>query len=315
MYGYVKTYRPELKCRELDAYQAAYCGLCRALGQCTGQCSRLTLSYDMTFFALFRMALTGEEPVTERRRCPVHPLKKRPMLVRGDALTQTAVASALLLWHQLEDDRADERGAKRVRAVLAGPIAAGARRRACRTVISAQTPSDAALTGSGMDARIAECMQALTELEGQKPQSVDIPAQLFGELMGDILSFGLDGSGARLAREIGIRTGRWVYILDAADDYAEDRRRGRYNPFLCLYGEDAVELPEERRREILAALDMETDAILRALDLVSLPDRDMEGILRNILSEGMPRTARSILFPPEKRSDADAKTQEGSEQT
>ena len=60
MYGYVRTHAPELKVRQQEYYRAVYCGLCRTMGKCTGQCSRMTLSYDFTFFALVRMALTGE---------------------------------------------------------------------------------------------------------------------------------------------------------------------------------------------------------------------------------------------------------------
>lgn len=310
MYGYVKTYRPELKCRESDFYRAAYCGLCRAQGRCTGQCSRLTLSYDMTFFALFRMALTGEVPVTERHRCPVHPLKKRPMLRQNDALTHAAAASALLIFHKLRDDLSDETGAKLACARLLSPLLVPARRRADRMTLPAAGKTGGEgepqpLSERALDDSIGERLRALSELEARRPASVDEPAQLFGELMADVLAFGLDGSRARLAREIGLRTGRWVYILDAADDYAEDVRRGRYNPFVCLYaGTGKIEgaFDEQTRRDILQSLDMETASILSALDLMDTErelDKDTFGIIRNVLSEGMPRTAHDVLFPPE----------------
>ena len=37
MFGYVKTVRGELRIREYEYYRASYCGLCRAMGKCTGQ--------------------------------------------------------------------------------------------------------------------------------------------------------------------------------------------------------------------------------------------------------------------------------------
>ena len=52
MFGYIRLNKPECKIREYEYYRAVYCGLCRMLGKCTGQCSRLMLSYDMTFMAL-----------------------------------------------------------------------------------------------------------------------------------------------------------------------------------------------------------------------------------------------------------------------
>ena len=62
MFGYIRTDTPELRVRENEYYKAVYCGMCRAQGKCTGQCSRLTLSYDMVFLALLRLAVSGENP-------------------------------------------------------------------------------------------------------------------------------------------------------------------------------------------------------------------------------------------------------------
>ena len=57
MFGYVVVDKPSLRVREYDYYRATYCGLCHAMGKCTGCVSRLTLSYDVTFFALVREML------------------------------------------------------------------------------------------------------------------------------------------------------------------------------------------------------------------------------------------------------------------
>ena len=56
MFGYVKACPPQLRLCEWEAYRGVYCGLCRAQGSCTGQCSRLTLRYDFAFMALVRTA-------------------------------------------------------------------------------------------------------------------------------------------------------------------------------------------------------------------------------------------------------------------
>ena len=66
MFGYVKTHNPELRVAEYEYYRAAYCGLCRSMGKCTGQCSRMTLSYDFAFLALIRLALTGDKVSEEK---------------------------------------------------------------------------------------------------------------------------------------------------------------------------------------------------------------------------------------------------------
>ncbi len=301
MFGYIGVYDPELRLRELDCYRGVYCGLCRAQGQCTGQCSRLTLSYDFAFMALVRTALAGETVQLDLRRCPVHPLRRRPTARISDSLRLTALSASLLAWHKLQDDRRDERrlSGKRLRAALVMPLASGARRRALRRTVLPRPDETARDTadGAGLDALIAASMSRLYELERQAPPSADVPAQLFGELLGGLLSYGLEGGTARIARRIGLHTGRWIYILDAADDYADDVRHGRYNPFRCLSPDGIPNLPESNRESIRLALYRETAGISDSLDLLDIPDRNVSGVIRNIVNEGMPRTAKRILFP------------------
>ena len=291
MYGYVRPHTPELKVREQEYYRAVYCGLCRTMGKCTGQCSRMTLSYDMTYFALARIALTGNLPEVKPRRCPVHPFRKRPMAEPNEELALCACMSAVLAYHKVRDDLRDEGGLKRTAATAVAPFAASFRRRALK-----QGYAEA-------DAAVARAMQALCDLEAKRPPSVDEPADLFGELMALLLSYGLTGNHAKLARKIGFHMGRWVYIVDAADDFAEDLKAGRYNPLACLYAPllaadpHLKELPQAKRQELKIALLNELAEMECGFDLLGVTDApDVEGILRNILYMGLPREAERVLF-------------------
>ena len=114
MFGYVKAHTPELKVAEYEYYRSVYCGLCRSMGKCTGQCSRLTLSYDFAFLALVRIALSDEKVGFKRRRCVAHPVRKRSMMEPNSVLEYCAYAAALLSYHKLSDDIADEKGLKRI---------------------------------------------------------------------------------------------------------------------------------------------------------------------------------------------------------
>ena len=104
MFGYVREYSPELKVKDYALYKAAYCGLCKNMGRCTGQCSRLTLSYDMVFLFLIRTVLESQDYQIERKRCFLHPLKKRPVIKRNSVLDYCAKVSALLSLAKLQDD-------------------------------------------------------------------------------------------------------------------------------------------------------------------------------------------------------------------
>jgi hypothetical protein len=198
--------------------------------------------------------------------------------------------SAILAYHKIRDDLRDERGMKRTAATALSPFVDSLRRRALKR---GYTQADMA---------VASAMKALCELEAARPPSVDEPAELFGELMAVLLSYGLDGNQAKLAHTIGRHVGRWVYILDAADDYAEDVKRGRYNPLACLYDQNAggeplpAQLPQSKREEIKTALLCELSELECAFDLMELSENpDLGGVLRNILYLGMPKEAERVL--------------------
>lgn len=290
MYGYLRVHAPELKVRQQEYYRAVYCGLCRTMGKCTGQCSRMTLSYDFTCFALVRMVLTGEAPAIKRRRCPVHFLRKRPMAEPTEDLALCSCMSAILAYHKIRDDLRDEQGFRRTVATAAAPFVGSIRRRALKRGYAEA------------DRAVAQAMRDLCELEDSRPPSVDEPASLFGELMATLLGYGLTGNPAKLAHTIGYHVGRWIYILDAADDFTEDVKIGRYNPLACLYGDPAMtELPDGKRQELRTALLAELLELECAFDLLDTEGKpDLAGILSNILYEGMPREIDRVLLGGQK---------------
>ena len=283
MFGYIKTYPPELKVREQESYRALYCGLCREMGQCDGQCARLMLSYDFVFLALVRLCVTGEAPSFRQRRCLVHPFRRRPMGEDCEALAHSARCAALLNYWKCRDDCADERGLRRLRAYLLLPPLALGRRRVRRVYAE-------------LDERIAEHLAALSRLERERVDSVDLPADAFGALLRELCAFGLEGVPFKLAAEIGYHVGRWIYLVDALDDREADAKRGAYNPLIPHFG--AAALTEEQKETMAAHLVEDLMGVERALDLLDedeIPYRDGAAILKNILYLGMPRVAREVL--------------------
>ncbi|MBQ8140335.1 MAG: hypothetical protein IJ038_01410 [Clostridia bacterium] len=282
MFGYVKTYTPELKVSEYEYYRAAYCGLCRSMGKCTGQCSRMTLSYDFAFLALLRISLAKEKTALSRRRCMAHPLRKKAMMERNGQLDYCAYAAALLTYHKLSDDISDEKGKKKAAAVLARPLAKKMRRRAIKK---------GGL--SALDETIAARLSELSAFERSGDASVDIPADAFGKLLASITEYGLEGSEAKIARNIGYHVGKWIYITDALDDFSEDAERGRYNPFISIYG---GEMSERDKAVVSDALKNELCDAECAFDLIEFGDDPiLKNIIYNVFYLGMPRTVESVV--------------------
>lgn len=274
MFGYVKPYSPELLVKEYDFYRATYCGICRAMKAHTGSLSRMTLSYDSVFLALVRMLYIPKEDIdAKKRRCIVHPLKKRVMLEENDALVYTAKAFAILTHYKVLDDIADE----------------GLKKRALATAVSPITTHAVCLSGiPALEDVAKEKLAAISELEKQKTDSVDLPAALFGELLGEIFSYGLDGSARLVTYECGAALGRFIYAADAAEDYYKDRDSGSYNPYVISYG--GKDLTPENRATIKRALIHECKSIERAVDLMPFENRQtIENIIKNVIYLGLPR--------------------------
>ncbi len=287
MFGYVKVRSADLKVKEYELYRSAYCGLCRSMGKCTGQCSRMVLSYDFAFLATLRLCLGKVEKIEfKQRRCLAHPLKKRNVMERNAELDYCARAAAILGYHKIRDDIADERGFKKMRAVLTYPFVASWRKKALKSGLLQ------------LDEKVSNALLRLSELEAKKRPSVDEPAEIFGEILAEITSFGLEGSKARIAYELGMHVGKWIYIVDALDDASDDLKKKRYNPFLLLYG---GRLPKgEELTMISDALKAELCGAEAALDLVDTDKESVKNIIENILYLGMPDTVEKVICEGER---------------
>ena len=279
MFGYVRTVRGELRIREYEYYRASYCGLCRAMGKCTGQCSRMLLSYDFAYLANVRMTLAGVVPAFRKRRCLVHPLRKRVMMERNGELDFCAAASAILAFEKCRDNVADERGFARFKARVSCLFLRGAYRRAKKRVPA---------LAESVHAHLAR----LSALEKEKTPSVDTVAAVFGDLLADVTAYGLEGANATVARKIGFETGRFIYVLDALDDLDKDVKKGRYNPFALAYGST---LSAEDREGIKDALLCTLCDLEKAFDLMESDDSTRKEILNNILYLGMPQALERVL--------------------
>ena len=286
MFGYVKTYTPELRVREHEYYKGAYCGLCKMLGKCTGQCSRMTLNYDFVTLALMRIALTKEITSFSRECCILHPIKKRNVMNENPELSHAAYSSAIISYHKVLDDLYDEGFFKRLYTrVFLLPCAVSMRRKAVKNE-----------DYKSLDALCKEILGKLLELEknSSAQSSVDLPAELFGKLLASFLAFGLEGSTEKIAYSIGLHLGKWVYIADSLDDVKEDKKLQRFNPFLKIY--DGNIPTKEQSNDIQLALKNELIELEKAFDLIDFgTDHTVKNILSNIIYIGMPKRIEGIV--------------------
>lgn len=264
MFGYVTTYKPELKVKEYYKYRAYYCGLCEVLRRDYGVRGQMTLSYDMTFFVLLLTSLYECDSEYIMKRCKVHPMRKSPMIM-NEMTHYAAGMNIVLAYYHFEDDFTDDHSLKG----LAGKLAIkGYVKR-----IEKQYPRQCKAIKAGL--------KKLSAYEKKDVQDIDLMAGCFGDILAEVAVYKKDQWEEKL-RRIGFYLGKFIYIMDAVDDVQDDIKKKRYNPMRQMYEKAEKKAFYEQSRQILLMM------ISEAADSFELlPCLNDASILRNILYAGV----------------------------
>lgn len=260
MFGYVTANWQELTKEQQERYGAVYCGICRGIGEQSGQLARLGLSYDMAFLAALLMSLYEPEERTGKGRCVPHPFVSRHW-VDGKFIRYAADMNVALAYYNCLDDwRDDGKASARVMAkLLEGRQAA----------ISERYPRQCGA--------IRDCIARLSALERQNCANPDEPAGVFGTLMAELFTYEED-LWAPTLRRLGDSLGRFIYLMDAAVDYKKDLKQEKYNPYIAMgLGEDRARWEEY----LVLTMGRCSEAFER------LPLVQDKGLLDNILYSGV----------------------------
>ena len=287
MFGYVRPFKSELLVREYDQYKAAYCQLCRALKEHYGRAASFTLSYDCTFYALLMLSTREARLSLHHGRCVMNPLKRCDFLESdGEAYHKAAALSVLLTYHKLRDNLEDDSFFKSLGSRLFLPFVSRKARKAAEEYPFLAQEAQKAMDGQRQAEENAGGVDACAE------PTANLLAALFRELACDSLQ------GTALER-FGYFLGRWVYLMDAADDLLDDLKEGAFNPFIPRLGlSGKTELTPQERKAADQACNQTLNAtaaqMLLAFNLVEL--RNFGPILENVVTKGLPEIQREILF-------------------
>ena len=137
MLGYVKTYKPELKIKDYEAYRGLYCSLCRTLGRQYGVMSRLLLSYDVTFLLVVMLSVKNALPTFKKGRCPFNLAKRCNYCVDCSSfLSFAAAVTVLMFYYKVKDNIADSGFFKRLLMRMILPYASHLRKKALKKLCS-----------------------------------------------------------------------------------------------------------------------------------------------------------------------------------
>ena len=290
MFGYVKLFKPTITMGEYEQYKGIYCTLCKRLGMRYGVLSRFTLSYDMTFLALLQMALEEKDADFCPSRCSFNPTKRCLKAQNTAAIDRAADIGTILAYYKLRDTLADEGYFKRMAAWCAMPFAKHAHKKAKQNV-------------PHIDEAVEAMMIAQARLEAEGCASIDRAAEPFALLLQTLAGeIAADDSQKRVLERFGYCLGRWVYLMDAVDDLEEDLEEERYNPYILArhLKEGDEQGVKDARNYSLFTLNACLAECKSAYDLLEI--RRFDGILRNILEEGMAHAQKRVIAGEEEET-------------
>lgn len=263
MFGYINMNREQLSEESRKAYQSYYCGLCQRLKQSCGKKGQMLLNYDMTFLIVLLTGLYEPEIKKQDFTCPVHPARKQTAWI-SEATDYAADMNIILGYHNLEDDWKDERAyTKKAMAKILRKDYERIREKYGRQVQA-----------------VENYMEKLSAAEENREENLDVISGLTGEMMGEIFDWKCDVWSEEL-HCLGFYLGKFIYLMDAYEDFEKDKKRKRFNPLIRMAGQNQEDF-ETFCRLMLTSMMSECARSFERLPILTHAD-----ILRNVLYSGV----------------------------
>lgn len=281
MLGYVKAFKPEMKIKDYELYRGVYCSLCRALGRNYSPIAQLFLSYDFAFAAVLRLAVMQECFSFSHKRCPYNPAKKCMICSEKNELDYCSHAVIITVYYKVLDNLCDKGFKSKLIAALIYPLVWLMHKKAVHLAPE-------------IEKIIGESMKNQSVIEKKKDIGIDEAAHPSADALGGVISLGFDDDLKNKLYSLGYMVGRFVYILDAADDLEDDVKNESFNPFKAEFAD--IKDEECRRKFARKANEMLNLTHSGALDALDEIEKNrFEDILENIIFDGLDYSRKTVL--------------------
>ena len=277
MFGYVRADTPYLYIKDDILYRAMYCGVCKGIAKVCGHSARMGLSYDVTFLSVLLHNLAGMDVKIEKQHCLTHCIRTRQMAEVDELTCRLGALNTMLVYYKYTDDIADgdkgrgkrlwfKKGFKRAKKAY-----------------------------PEIEKIVRENMRAQEETEKQKTESIDRAADATANMLAEFSDYALEEKATPYTRNLFYALGKWIYLIDALDDYDKDKKKGAYNPFLLAYkAESKQELLSGKTGEEVRFIfhSLFFDIRENMSNITFFFNRDL---CDNILLRGLPTTTKKIM--------------------
>ena len=262
MFGYIVPVLSVLSEEQKQRYRAFYCGICHALRNRHGQLRRVSLSNDMTFLAILLNSLYEPDTAGTNARCALHPVKSHAF-ISSPLIDYAADMNALLFFYKCRDQRMDDRSFRG----KAGEKLFRDSSEKVRMIWPSQTEG------------VENALTALWAEEAKTNPDPDRLCGLSGEMLGSVFVPRPEDPWSGVLRAVGAGLGRFIYWMDAWEDYDDDIKKGRFNPLFVYRNRPDY---EDFCRETLELLIADAAEGFEILPL----EQDLD-LLRNVIYSGV----------------------------
>lgn len=278
MFGYIRPRKDQLKLCDYDRYQAAYCGLCRALGKGYGFLYRFFVNYDMTFL-YFLLACTQQEAACKKCLCPANVFRRKACYQSETTYEAVTAYDVILCHHQLNDAVKD-------RSFLKGLPYRFVR------LLTRPGYKKAAAKKPEFDRLAEKQLKKLLELEQSECDSIDRVADCFAVLLQGCAAELETDTLRRPTEQVLYHIGRFLYLADALDDLKRDCEEDQYNPLRYRFSVQDGKLNGEDLAELVQTMEHSVSLAGAAFELLSA--RSGREILENIIYLGLPAVLQAV---------------------
>ena len=200
------------------------------------------------------------------------------MVKKGDRLTSlSACINVELAYYKIKDDILDGNGGKFKLAFF---------KRSHKKVLK-RNPQISTI--------IEKNYQDLFKLEKDKCTILDMVCEPFSRMMEELGDFAIGDKSTDSTKRLFYFLGKWIYLIDALDDYEKDIKEGSYNPFFYCYGEKETvkELFEKHGNEVSYVFSDVFSSLKTAMNECKFYFN--KDLIENVISRGIPSVTLKIL--------------------
>ncbi len=293
MFGYIKPYKQDLKCKEMALYNAYYCSICRAIKKISGFPFCFGLSHDLTSFLFLQSALQPEEECIIQTTCIWNPFHKVNILSNyQDIIKYTAIVNMLLFYYKAKDNTMDNRNPMSffIQVILWFKFIKLKKENA------------------ELNELIYNALQYYHKKEYNKDASIEEIIDPYAQMIGTIMScLFYDPYIKKCLFWIGYHTAKSICIIDAIDDFDQDNKKKTNNILrqlnnqycdLKLQNNSMKNEKEISIKKVFPILNYSLYQIKTTIDI--LPILRNHAVIENIFNEGI---NNSVTNAVEKRSE------------